>query len=80
MPSNLIGTPIAPGDYDNDGFSPGSTILLKVPGLDSPAALQQTGAAPINHIGRYAEPDRRSSSSTPPPGSGTRSGSRSTPT
>ncbi len=59
MPRNLGGTPIAPGDYDKlDGFSPGSAILLKVPGLDSPAAMQQTGAAPINHIGRYAEPDQ----------------------
>ena len=59
MPRNLIGTPIAPGDYDKlDGFSPGSAILLKVPGLDSVAAMQQAGAAPINHIGRYAEPNQ----------------------
>ena len=59
MPRNAGGTPIAPGDYDKlDGFSPGSAILLKVPGLDSVAAMQQTGAAPINHIGRYAEPEQ----------------------
>ena len=59
MPCNLIGTPIAPGDYDKlDGFSPGSAILLKVPGLDSVAAMQQAGAAPINHTG--ATPSRTS--------------------
>ena len=58
MPDNAAGTPIAPGPYLlNDGFSPGETILLRVPGLDKPAALAATNATPINHIGRYAEPD-----------------------
>jgi hypothetical protein len=56
MPRNIGNTPIDPSPYSgNDGFSPGSTILLRIPGLDNPGALQQTGAAPINHIGRYAE-------------------------
>jgi hypothetical protein len=58
MPSNAGGTPIDPTPYaHNDGFSPGVGIVLKVPGLDTPAALQQTGAVPINHIGRYADPN-----------------------
>jgi hypothetical protein len=58
MPQNAGGTPINPGPYlRNDGFSPGAGIVLRVPGLDNPAALAQTGASPINHIGRYADPD-----------------------
>ncbi len=58
MPKNAGGTPIDPSPYaHNDGFSPGVGIVLKVPGLDSAAALRQTGAVPINHIGRYADPD-----------------------
>ena len=32
--------------------------MLKVPGLDSIAAMQRTGAVPINHIGEYARPDQ----------------------
>jgi hypothetical protein len=58
MPKNAGGTPIDPGPYlRNDGFSPGAGIVLRVPGLDSAAAQAQTGASPINHIGRYADPD-----------------------
>jgi hypothetical protein len=58
MPANTGGTPIDPAPYlRNDGFSPGQGIVLKVPGLDSAAAQQQTGAAPLNHLGRYSEPD-----------------------
>ena len=30
-------------------------ILVRVPGLDNPAALAATNPAPVNHIGRYAE-------------------------
>lgn len=56
MPDNAAGKPVAAAPYlRNDGFSPGETILVRVPGLDTPAALAATGAAPINHIGRYAE-------------------------
>jgi hypothetical protein len=33
------------GPYDrNDGFSPGSTLIVHVPGLDNQRAMQQTGA------------------------------------
>ena len=56
MPDNASGKPIDPAPYAlNDGFSPGETILVRVPGLDNPAALAQTDPAPIDHIGRYAE-------------------------
>ncbi len=58
MPDNKSGKHIAPGPYSlNDGFSPGETILARVPGLDNPAALKETDAAPIDHIGEYARPD-----------------------
>jgi hypothetical protein len=58
MPRNVGDTPIDPAAYArNDGFSPGQPIILKVPGLDTPAALQQTAAVPINHLGRYADED-----------------------
>ena len=47
MPQNGSNVPIAHADYNlNDGFSPGSAILLKVPGLD----LTETGAVPITDI------------------------------
>jgi hypothetical protein len=59
MPRNFSGTPINPADYNRlDGWSPGSTIIARVPGLDNPAALAATDAAPINQIGRYAAPDQ----------------------
>ncbi len=58
MPRNTSGTPVNPAPYArNDGFSPGQPILLKVPGLDTPAALQRTAPVPINHLGRYADKD-----------------------
>jgi hypothetical protein len=58
MPRNAGSVPVDPAPYNrNDGFSPGAGIVLKVPGLDNPTALQQTDAVPLNHLGRYAEPD-----------------------
>ncbi len=56
MPQNAGGTPIDPAPYNhNNGFSPGQTILLRVPGINSTKALQKTGAVPINHLGRYSK-------------------------
>jgi hypothetical protein len=53
MPANAAGVPIAPGDYSHsDGFSPGALIVTKVPGLDTPAALERTGAVPITDLAR----------------------------
>lgn len=49
MPTNLLGKPIDPADINvSDGFSPGSAAITRVPGLDDPAALTRTGAAPID--------------------------------
>src|SRR4051794_40946441 len=40
MPRNKDGVPIDPTDMNRaDGFSPGSMIIIKIPGLDNPAAL-----------------------------------------
>src|SRR4051812_13528408 len=40
MPRNAAGVPIDPSAQNrNDGFSPGSLIVTRVPGLDTPAAF-----------------------------------------
>jgi hypothetical protein len=36
-----------------DGFSPGSVIALKVPGIETAADVKAMHAVPINHIGKY---------------------------
>lgn len=54
MPANAGGTHIDAQPYNlNDGFSSGQPIVLRVPGLDSAEDMRATGAAPINHIGRF---------------------------
>jgi hypothetical protein len=53
MPANVAGKPIEPSDYNrSDGFSPGSTMITKVPGLDTPEAFARTGAVPITDLAR----------------------------
>jgi hypothetical protein len=53
MPRNVANNPIRPDEWNrNDGFSPGQEIVTKVPGLDTPAAFQNTGAVPITNISR----------------------------
>jgi hypothetical protein len=57
-PANVLGEHIEAGPYNEaDGFSPGSVILAKVPGLETTADVAATGATPINHLGRYTEPN-----------------------
>ncbi|MCX5114136.1 hypothetical protein OOK13_37935 [Streptomyces sp. NBC_00378] len=54
LPRATAGRPIDPTAWNrSDGFSPGSTLIAHVPGLD-PAA---TGMAPITDIGRSLAPD-----------------------
>jgi hypothetical protein len=54
MPRNVAGKPIDPTDWNRaDGFSPGSLIVAKVPGLD----LQKTGAVPITDLARAYDSD-----------------------
>ena len=59
MPRNVANNPIRPDDWNhNDGFSPGQKIVTRVPGLDTPAAFQNTGAVPITDMTRYRDPDQ----------------------
>jgi hypothetical protein len=59
MPPNKLGKPIDPTEQNlNDGFSPGNSIIVKVPGLDSPQAFQNTGAVPVTDMARYADDDQ----------------------
>jgi hypothetical protein len=54
LPKNLAGAHIDPTEFNrNDGFSPGTPVLARVPGLD----LAQTGAPPITDLSRSLEPD-----------------------
>ena len=58
MPRNVAGIPIDPTDFNrNDGFSPGSLIVTKVPGLDTPAALAATNPVGLTDLARYADAD-----------------------
>ena len=51
MPRSVAGNPIRPDEWNrSDGFSPGQKIVTKVPGLDSRAAFENTGAVPITDM------------------------------
>jgi len=53
MPVNTSGQRIGVSQYDrNDGFSPGSAIIVHVPGLDNPRAFARTGAVGLLNLGR----------------------------
>ncbi|SEG45813.1 hypothetical protein SAMN04489712_105325 [Thermomonospora echinospora] len=54
MPRNRLGKAIDPAEWNrSDGFSPGSPVLTRVPGVD----LARSGAAPITDIGRSLAAD-----------------------
>jgi hypothetical protein len=58
MPRNAKGKAIdAAGWKGLDGFSPGSVILTKVPGLDTDAALKRTGAVSLSDLSTYTAKD-----------------------
>ena len=60
MPVNKQGTPIDPAEYAlSDGFSQGAGIALKIPGIETAAAVSANGLPPINHIGEYKDLDQR---------------------
>jgi hypothetical protein len=51
MPRDVKGVRIATGPYDrNDGFSPGSVIVLHIHGLDNGPALRRTNPAPLTDM------------------------------
>ena len=52
-PANNSGVHINPeGINTSDGFSPGESIVTRVPGLDNPQAFQNTGAVPLTDMDR----------------------------
>ncbi|HEX3562682.1 MAG TPA: hypothetical protein VHU24_07570 [Solirubrobacterales bacterium] len=52
-PANKNGVHIDPADINrSDGFSPGESIVTRVPGLDNPTAFQKTGAVPLTDMDR----------------------------
>jgi hypothetical protein len=54
MPTNAAGAPIEVAPYNTgDGFSPGSVIALKIPGVETTADVKAMSTVPINHLGRY---------------------------
>ena len=58
MPKNNAGVPIDAAPYnESDGFSQGQGIVLRVPGLDNPAALAQTNPVGLADPQRYLDPD-----------------------
>ncbi len=58
MPRNVANKPIEPIDINrNDGFSPGTPIITKVPGLDSDGAFANTDPVTLQDLGAYSAPD-----------------------
>ena len=53
MVRNKDNVPIDPTDINRaDGFSPGSALLTKVPGLDTPAAVAASKLPPLTNLSR----------------------------
>ncbi len=58
MPANVHGEHIEAGPYNaSDGFSPGSVVMVRIPGINSIADVKAMHAVPISRLGRYAESD-----------------------
>jgi hypothetical protein len=57
MPVNSSRQRVGVAAYDrNDGFSPGSSVILHVPGLDHAQAFQRTGSVPLSGMARAFAP------------------------
>jgi hypothetical protein len=57
MPANTAGVHIDPTDVNRaDGFSPGNLITVKVPGLETPEAFENSGLVPIDDLHAYDDP------------------------
>jgi hypothetical protein len=53
-PTNATSQHIEVAPYNaGDGFSPGSVIALKIPGIETAADVKAMKAVPINHLSRY---------------------------
>ncbi len=54
MPRNIAGKPIDPTDWNrSDGFSPGSLIVVKVPGMDNAQAFARTNPVPLTDVAAH---------------------------
>src|SRR5438876_4258591 len=54
MPTNAAGAPIEVAPYNvGDGFSPGSVVTLKIPGIETAADVAAIHTVPINRLGLY---------------------------
>ena len=59
MPANTDGVHIDPTDMNRgDGFSPGSLITVKIPGVDTPAAFENSGFVDQNDLHAYDAADQ----------------------
>src|SRR3954469_19267226 len=53
MPANAAGVPVDPTEFNrNDGFSPGTLIVARIPGLDTQKAFDHAGLVPITDVSR----------------------------
>jgi hypothetical protein len=58
-PERFDGVHIDPTDFNRaDGFSPGHAISVKVPGLDSQAAFDETAPVPITDLAAFDDADQ----------------------
>ena len=58
MPTNTNGVQVSVAPYDrNDGFSPGSSIIARVPGLDNQAAFDQTNPVRLTDLSQTYAPN-----------------------
>jgi hypothetical protein len=58
MPTNTNGVQVSVAPYDrSDGFSPGSSIIARVPGLDTQAAFDQTNPVRLSDMSQAYAPD-----------------------
>ena len=58
-PANKADVHISTAELNrNDGFSPGNMIIARIPGLDNPQALANTGAVTVDHQEDYSDPNQ----------------------
>src|SRR3954451_16193028 len=59
MPANAAGVPVDPTEFNrNDGFSPGTLIVAKIPSLDDQKAFDKAGLVPITDVARTFDRDQ----------------------
>jgi hypothetical protein len=60
MPADKTGKRVSPVEFNrNDGFSPGQPIVLRIPGVGTPAQFKATGLNDVTDVGRSLKPTSR---------------------